>query len=546
MPTAALNPRHDFVAPGEDPTVSPVFGRATPTPEPAPVIGAPQQQPMFEAPQPSTVPERARSDRRGPLRPQALVSTRSRLRGEAVARLFRVADIAGLAALTWGMCDYANPLGVWMSPVGAVAPFFAGALLLIYGLGSTGAYGFRAREGVIRHLLAVTGAFVMTGAALAAILWIARAPEFLTQALTIWFCLGLVLSYALHIGWWVSVRRLRRSGRLTPNIVIVGATKNAERIIKSALERRDVAVLGVFDDRLGRAPEQIAGVPVLGVTSDLIGHRMMPFVDRVVITVTSTAQTRIRAIAAQLRTLPNEVTLLMDIGQDGGEGGGSEAAVSRMADMPLARLAGKSQDPDRAAAKRAQDLVFALLGLIVAAPVMALVALAIRLDSPGPIFFRQRRQGFNNEDIVVWKFRSMIHARADQGATRQVSYDDDRITRVGRFIRRTSLDELPQIWNVLKGEMSLVGPRPHSPTMKTGAVESSRLVAEYAHRHRMKPGLTGWAAIKGSRGPVDTPESVRRRVALDIEYIERQSFWLDLYIMLMTLPCLIGDRQVAR
>src|SRR6202044_35537 len=101
-------------------------------------------------------------------------------------------------------------------------------------------------------------------------------------------------------------------------IVIVGATKNAERIIKGALERRDVAVLGVFDDRLGRAPEQIAGVPVLGVTSDLIGHRMMPFVDRVVITVTSTAQARIRAIAAQLRTLPNEVTLLMDIGEGGG------------------------------------------------------------------------------------------------------------------------------------------------------------------------------------------------------------------------------------
>jgi Undecaprenyl-phosphate glucose phosphotransferase len=533
MSTAALNPRRDFVALGEDPTVNPVFGRGEPSP---------QQPPTYEAPRPTPAPQRTPSDRRGPLRPNALVSTRSRLHGEAVAQLFRAADIAALAALTWALCDFANPMGVWMSPVGSVAPFFAGALLLIFGLGSTGAYGFRPREGLVRHLLAVTGAFALTGAALAAILWIARAPDFLMQDMTIWFCLGLVLSYALHIGWWIAVRRLRQSGRLTPNIVIVGATKNAERIIKSALERRDLAVLGVFDDRLGRAPEQIAGVPVLGVTGDLIGHRMMPFVDRVVITVTSTAQTRIRAIAAQLRALPNEVTLLVDIGQ----GDGSAAAVSRMADMPLARLAGKSQDPNRAAAKRLQDLGFGLLGLIVAAPVMALVALAIRLDSPGPIFFRQRRQGFNNEEIVVWKFRSMIHARADERATRQVSYDDDRITRVGRFIRRTSLDELPQIWNVLKGEMSLVGPRPHSPTMKTGAVESSRLVAEYAHRHRMKPGLTGWAAIKGSRGPVDTPESVRRRVALDIEYIERQSFWLDLYIMLMTLPCLIGDRQVAR
>ena len=114
------------------------------------------------------------------------------------------------------------------------------------------------------------------------------------------------------------------------------------------------------------------------------------------------------------------------------------------------------------------------------------------------------------------------------------------------MIRRNSLDELPQLINVLKGEMSLVGPRPHAIGMKTGEVESARLVAEYAHRHRLKPGVTGWAAIKGSRGPVDTAESVRRRVQLDVEYIERQSFWLDLYILAMTVPCLLGDRLAVR
>ena len=531
MLTAALNSPRDISALGQDDSASPGFGRDKTSAAPGPSNDSPMAKPGS-----------APRDRRGPLRPKALVSTRSRLRGDSVAQVFRAADIAGLAALTWALCDRANPMGVWMSPVGAVAPFFAGAVLLIYGLGATHAYGFRARESLIQHLITVTGAFAITGAALLAILGIARAPDFLLQDLAEWFGVGMAITYGLHIAWWLTVRGLRRSGRLTPNIVIVGATRNAERIIKNALERRDVAVLGVFDDRRGRAPEQIAGVPVLGDTSDLVGHRIMPFVDRVVITVTSSAQARIRTIAAQLHGLPNDVTLLMDIG----EGGGPQSALSRMADMPLAQLAGRRQDPDRASAKRLQDLVFSLLGLIVAAPIMALIALAIRLDSSGPIFFRQHRQGFNNEDIIVWKFRSMSHAPAEDRGVRQVSYDDDRITRVGRFIRRTSLDELPQIWNVLKGEMSLVGPRPHSPTMKTGAVESSRLVAEYAHRHRMKPGLTGWAAVNGSRGPVDTPESVRRRVALDIEYVERQSFWLDLYIMLMTLPCLIGDRQVAR
>ena len=160
--------------------------------------------------------------------------------------------------------------------------------------------------------------------------------------------------------------------------------------------------------------------------------------------------------------------------------------------------------------------------------------------------FRQRRHGFNHETIVVWKFRSMRHAASDATASRQVCAEDDRVTRVGRFIRATSLDELPQIFNVLSGEMSLVGPRPHAIGMMTGDVESARLVAEYAHRHRMKPGMTGWAAIHGSRGPVDTPEDVRRRVELDVEYIERQSLWLDLYIIAMTIPCLLGDRQAVR
>ena len=140
----------------------------------------------------------------------------------------------------------------------------------------------------------------------------------------------------------------------------------------------------------------------------------------------------------------------------------------------------------------------------------------------------------------------MKHELTDHTASKQVTGDDDRVTPVGRFIRRTSLDELPQLFNVLAGEMSLVGPRPHAVGMKTGDTESSRLVEEYAHRHRLKPGMTGWAAVNGSRGPVDTPELVQRRVALDIDYIERQSFWLDIYIMAMTIPCLLGDRHVVR
>jgi Undecaprenyl-phosphate glucose phosphotransferase len=356
-----------------------------------------------------------------------------------------------------------------------------------------------------------------------------------------WFALSAAAIGFWRWTWWGQIRRLHKAGLITPNVVIVGATANAERLIERARQTGEAAVLGVFDDRAGRVPDQIAGVPVLGDTAGMLDHRIMPYVDRVVITVPSVAQRRVRELIERLRVLPNQVALFLDI--DGQTP--ASTMLSRLAGAPLAHVSGHAFDLDRVFAKRMQDLILGGLALLLAAPVMLIIGVAVKLDSPGPVFFRQRRHGFNNEEILVWKFRSMRHEPAGDG-TRQVSARDNRVTRVGRFIRKTSLDELPQLFHVMRGEMSLVGPRPHAIGMKTGDQESALLVAEYAHRHRMKPGVTGWAAIHGSRGPVDTPRAVRRRVALDVEYIERQSLWLDLYILMMTLPCLLGDRAAVR
>jgi Undecaprenyl-phosphate glucose phosphotransferase len=483
-----------------------------------------------------------RTDRRGPLRPDRLISSRARVRGEGLSRAYRLIDAGLVFVLAWVFCDIANPAGPWRSPVNAVMPFWgAGALLLIV-LNDFGAYRFSARESLALHLPRLAAGFAVVGALLQIGAMAGAYPASAAGPARLWFAATLAVFTLAHLTWWSTTRAMRRSGRLTPNIVIVGATANAERLIARAMQSREIAVLGIFDDRLGRAPSQIQGVPVLGDTDALIGHRIMPYVDRVVITVSSIAQTRVNALAAKLRALPNDVTLMVDLGTEENQAG----VMSRLLDTPLAQMSGARSDERRAFVKRLQDLAFGSVALILALPVMSAVALAVRLDSPGPILFRQRRHGFNNEDIVVWKFRSMHHASRDETASRQVQPGDARVTRVGRFIRNTSLDELPQLFNVLRGEMSLVGPRPHAPGTKTGDVESARLVAEYAHRHRMKPGITGWAAIKGSRGPMQTPEQVRRRVALDIDYIERQSFWLDLYIMAMTLPRLLGDRVGAR
>ncbi|MEH6664710.1 MAG: exopolysaccharide biosynthesis polyprenyl glycosylphosphotransferase [Brevundimonas sp.] len=477
--------------------------------------------------------------RRGPFRPEVWLNARQRHASRLAAHWFRAIDALAVIALTLLCAGAASPGGLIHAPLSTLLPFALGAAALLSALKGSGVYGFARNRRLAVHMGRVSAAVAGAGLAAALTALLTAAPAL--TAVLVWSGLNLIVLYALHMAWSDRVRRWRADGTLTPNVVVVGATKHAEKLIREALQRRDLNVLGVFDDRLARAPDSVEGVPVLGDTGALMTHRMTPYVDHIVLAVDPSARERVRELMRRLGSLPNEVTLLVDPRAEEDR----NAALEKLARAPLASLS--NPDPDRAAFnKRLQDLIIGGLMLIGLTPVFAVVALLVRLDSPGPILFRQRRHGFNNEEIVVWKFRSMRHEAADATASRQVTADDDRITRVGRFLRATSLDELPQLINVLKGEMSLVGPRPHAIGMKTGQIESARLVAEYAHRHRIKPGMTGWAAVKGSRGPLHTAAEVRRRVQLDVEYVERQSFWLDLWIMAVTVPVLLGDRVAVR
>jgi lipopolysaccharide/colanic/teichoic acid biosynthesis glycosyltransferase len=168
-------------------------------------------------------------------------------------------------------------------------------------------------------------------------------------------------------------------------------------------------------------------------------------------------------------------------------------------------------------------------------PVLAVVALAVKLDSPGPILFRQPRLGLNDRTFTILKFRSMYASSTDIMAARQTSKEDARVTRVGKWLRKLSLDELPQLFNVLSGDMSLVGPRPHAPSTRAGGQLLKDVMAEYVVRHQVKPGITGWAQINGSRGELVTTEDLRRRVTFDLEYIQRWSLWLDIKIVVLTV-----------
>ena len=470
---------------------------------------------------------------RGPLRPEALSPSRSRLTAAMLQRSFRILDgvvlISALAACA------ARPGG--MQSLVACGP---GALLIFLLLPGLSAYAYASDERAWTTL-ARTAACVLAGL-LTALAFSPLAPGGAGLVLT-WAGLTLASLALVHLGALATVRRWRRAGRLTPNILVVGATENALRLVETALRTREVAVLGVFDDRSERIARAVHGVPVLGDTAALLRHRILPYVDRIVLTVNAAGPARTAELIERLRVLPNELCLFLD----GEDPQSRSTTLSWLARSTLSvGVGGAKAREDRQIAKRTQDVVLGALLLVAALPAMALIALAVRLDSPGPVLFRQRRHGFNNEEIVVWKFRSMRVETTDHSGARQVSVNDDRVTRVGRFIRKASLDELPQIINVLQGRMSLVGPRPHPVGMKTAGQDSARLVAEYAWRHRMKPGITGWAQINGSRGPVHTAEEVRRRVELDVDYIERQSFWLDLYILAMTLPRLLGDGEAVR
>ena len=389
---------------------------------------------------------------------------------------------------------------------------------------------------------------VLLGSAAAVGVWlsialIAKPDTFLPDALAISGLLATATLLVLHTIYYVLIRRERNKGQLIPTIVMLGATEAARRLIEENARTRELNILAIFDERLSRAPHNIHGVPVVGKIQDMLNWEALPYVDRIIVTLPNMAETRKTAFVNQVRKLPNRIAFVVDEFEHLDH---VQQRLTQIAHISTRDITSKPFSGSAVFAKRFMDIAISGTALLFGAPVLALIALAIKLDTPGPVLFKQQRQGFNNRIFDVYKFRSLKVEDEDKTARSQVTKGDNRVTRVGRFIRKTSLDELPQLFNVLKGDMSLVGPRPHAVGMHTGDIETYKLVDEYAHRLKVKPGLTGWAQINGSRGPLHDAEGVARRVQLDIEYIERSGVLFDLMVMLKTLPCLLGDSENDR
>lgn len=468
---------------------------------------------------------------------------RERVNASALKFALQFSDIIWVTAIITVM--------IWSGYIGTgnhsvLAPLTAGILgtaMFIGTLLMSSAHRFHPAESYTAHMKKVFfAAFSALGAWLGTA-FLLKPDTFLPDALAFAGLLAAATLFLLHSLYYIQVRRLHEKRALAPTIIMLGATESARRIIEENARSRELNIKAIFDDRLSRAPRDIHGVPVVGKVSDLLDWEELPYVDRIVVTLPNVAQARKQQLIEQVRLLPNRIAFVVDEFETLDH---VKQRISQIAEVSLQDLTGSPKSGRHTALKRFMDIGISSAALILGAPFLLLVALMIKLDTPGPIIFKQKRHGFNNREFWVYKFRSLRVEDEDKLAAQQVVAGDNRVTRVGRFIRKTSIDELPQLVNVIKGDMSLVGPRPHAIGMRTGNVESYKLVDEYAHRHKVKPGMTGWAQINGSRGPLHDAASVARRVQLDIEYIERSSVWFDLRIILMTIPCLLGDSENIR
>ena len=351
--------------------------------------------------------------------------------------------------------------------------------------------------------------------------------------LAAFYVLGLAALMASRLVLRQLVRGWARQGRLDRRTIIVGSDSNGEQLVEAlkAREDSDIHVLGVFDDRNdSRALDTCAGARKLGKVDDIVEFARRTRVDLVLFALPISAETRILEMLKKLWVLPVDIRLSAHTNKLRFR----PRSYSYLGEVPTLDVFEAPITDWDLVMKWLFDRIVGGLALLAALPVMGLVALAVKLDSPGPVLFRQKRFGFNNERIDVYKFRSMYHHQADPTASKVVTKNDPRVTRVGRFIRKTSIDELPQLFNVLKGELSIVGPRPHALQAKADNKLYYEAVEGYFARHRVKPGMTGWAQINGWRGETDTLDKIMQRVDHDLYYIENWSILLDLYIVLMT------------
>ncbi len=461
--------------------------------------------------------------------------------GFVLSGLVRVADV--LAIVICGLFAYWLRNDLADIPSHYLVALLVATLMVLY-LGETsGLYRYEGLHQFSTQFGRLIGLWLVVFLILIALAFLTKTSDLFSRIwATSWFLTGFTALVVVRI---LVVRRIesrRRDGRLARRIAIVGSGVKAGQV-RAFIESQNPTVMRLAGQFAPHPTPDPAGPelsPGLAGGMDRLDALIEDSqVDEVILALDEDRDEIITPLlrtlgrrAVDVRLAPDTVSLSIPL-----------LGLQRLGGIGLLEVQRRPISAWDRILKRLEDLGLGLLALCLLGPVMLLIALLIRLDSPGPILFRQQRHGFHNNSFTMLKFRTMTaeaSARDGEDGTsesreepiRQAGRDDARVTRIGRILRRTSLDELPQLFNVLKGDMSLVGPRPHAMSHDR---EFARLIDDYIARHRVKPGITGWAQIHGFRGETDTEEKIRGRVEHDLYYIDNWSLWLDIKILVMTV-----------
>lgn len=390
------------------------------------------------------------------------------------------------------------------------------------------------------QLLKLAGAWTLVFLFTLSVLFFLKTSDSFSRVwLLTWYFSGLATLIIERLIVSAIVSRLASRGRFNRRTVVVGAGPDTEALLHEldAQQDNDLKIYGIFDDRSDdRTSSVVGGYPTLGTVDDLVDFARQTQIDLVLFAMPITAEKRLLEMLKKLWVLPLDIRLAAHTNKLRFR----PRAYSYIGSVPTLDILDKPIAGWDVIIKAAFDRIVGGVCLVALSPVFLLTALAVRLETQGPVFFRQKRYGFNNETVEILKFRSMYADKLDATANRLVTKNDPRVTRVGKFIRKTSIDELPQLFNVVfKGDLSLVGPRPHAIHAKAADQLYDQVVDGYFARHRVRPGMTGWAQVNGWRGETDTPEKLQHRVEHDLYYIENWSVLFDLYILAMTPFALI-------
>jgi Undecaprenyl-phosphate glucose phosphotransferase len=390
------------------------------------------------------------------------------------------------------------------------------------------AYSFASLRRRSRHLGIVALVWTASVLTMIALVYFTKTADEISRAwMLIWAVTSLGGLLALRMACWVWLAHWRRRGIFVFEVAVVGEKGPAERLARRIEEtaKGDAHVLGIF------RPQATAGEPDVPGIRDLVQFSRRVRVDEIAVAIPCAGMLDLEVVLGSLSALPADIKLCLDFGNP-------MPRVLNATNVPTVLLSKRPLAGWRMIVKRAMDVAISSALIAFFAPLILAIAVVVKLESRGPVIFRQERFGFNKQPITVYKFRTMHAAAAADTSVPQARRRDPRITRVGHFLRRTSLDELPQFFNVLGGDMSLVGPRPHAIAHDE---HYASLIDGYLARHRVKPGITGWAQANGYRGETDTIEKMKGRLEYDLFYIDHWSPLLDLRILART--ALVGFRQ---